>query len=173
MTFSEQIKALMQAHSLTQHQIAAALEITPEWLSKILRGHRTASRDVPLRLDSFPRSTGGGTPIEHSSIPSTPLAETSHAPDSVSELVQAIAYHHGELMAAAKNVPERLGWIREQQRAHLAIPEHWGPQRPGYAAPVRKSVTPQSQTTRPTSVSGKAPHQRVAQRASGSASVAG
>lgn len=41
-----------------------------------------------------------------------------------------IEQHHAALLLAARRDPVRLGWIREQQRAHLAIPAHWAEAEP-------------------------------------------
>lgn len=45
--------------------------------------------------------------------------------DGLADLATEVERHHAELLAAANNDPARLGWIREQQQAHLAIPAHW------------------------------------------------
>lgn len=45
--------------------------------------------------------------------------------DGPRDTVEEIEHHHQSLLLAADGDPVRLGWIREQQRAHLAIPAHW------------------------------------------------
>jgi len=69
------ILAAAAALALNQQQMAALLKITPEWLSKIARGHVAGSEDIGLRLDAALRSQG----IEPTSIlglaPSHILAE--------------------------------------------------------------------------------------------------
>lgn len=53
------------------------------------------------------------------------VAEESGAFGNSEDVRHQIERHHHELMVAAKNEPTRLGWIREQQLEHLAIPKAW------------------------------------------------
>jgi hypothetical protein len=58
MSLKSRIEAASARLSLNQQQTAALLRISPEWLSKITRGHVAGSDDIGLRLDAALRSRG-------------------------------------------------------------------------------------------------------------------
>jgi len=84
----------------------------------------TGSDDIGLRLDELLRRKG----IELSSPKSEASSSAATGPleyGTADALRREIDQHNAALLIASKEDPARLGWIREQQKAHLAIPKHW------------------------------------------------
>lgn len=126
-TLRDRLLAAREALGFTAAQLAKELRITPEWVSKIMRGHVVGSDDIHLRLDVLLRSKG----IEPSSIsaPSTstplgaainPLAGGGHAADVLrGEIRKEIEV----TISAAGSDVSRLGWLLEELRS--LRPSHW------------------------------------------------
>lgn len=58
MSLKNRIEAASSRLGLNQQQAAELLNISPEWLSKIARGHVAGSSDIGLRLDAALRARG-------------------------------------------------------------------------------------------------------------------
>lgn len=104
------------------------------------------------RSGSAPLSVKAWAKLESAESASVGAAETSvDAPTAVAEprapyggesdLIEEIERHHAELLLAAHNDPVRLGWIREQQQAHLSVPSHWKGKRGGMVRVTLPSQT--------------------------------
>jgi len=103
--------------------MARHIGVSREWLSKLENGKEPISDFVAMKLDAFTRGDVNSHHI--GAVAEAPAAYGDH-PGIVSEIEQ----HNAALLSRAGRDPVRLGWIREQQRAHLAIPAHWAESSP-------------------------------------------
>lgn len=137
MEIKDQIPLLESRLGLKRYQLAEKLGVTPEWLSRVVRKGAKTSDDLSLRIDRFltdqdidPRSffTSSGSIKLTASIrraQGIDIDADSGGTSAASSLLRDIERHHASLLEIAGGDPARLGWIREQQRAHLAPPAHW------------------------------------------------
>lgn len=101
--------------------MAAALKITPEWLSKIINGHVTGSDDIGLRLDVLLRERGLVAALTFSEVSST-----SRPPGVADESIEQTLRRDFEiLVAAAAGDRDRLGWVRVQLDQMRAFARTW------------------------------------------------
>lgn len=122
-TLRERIERVQKLLKLTAGQMAAELRITPEWLSKITNGRVQGSDDIGLRLDEFLRRKGIELSSKADAEPGSILRTPHHG--GAGKAAQEIRDELETLLRQADSDPDRLGWIREQFRAHLAPPRHW------------------------------------------------
>ena len=125
MALKDRLIAAQQKLGLNNQTMAAALRITPEWLSKILNDKAAGSDDIGLRLDDLLRHHG----VEPSLIPPGKTVEEPPAsygqPSRNAQLVAELRERFQRLLTAAGDDAERLYWISAQLREHLAIPMGW------------------------------------------------
>jgi transcriptional regulator with XRE-family HTH domain len=116
-----------KAGGLTSAQLAAALRITPEWLSKILNGHVSGSEDIGLRLDDYLRRRGVAPPstLEHEGTSTAAPAETHDDPPFTSAIAEALRADFTAILEAAGNNRDRLGWVRVQLDQMSAVSRSW------------------------------------------------
>ena len=76
MSLKNRIEAASLRLGLNQQQAAALLGISPEWMSKIVRGHVAGSSDIGLRLNAVLRSRG----IDPASIESSSTLAVAEEP---------------------------------------------------------------------------------------------
>ena len=128
MSLKHRIVAASAKLGLNQQQTAALLRITPEWLSKITRGHVVGSEDIGLRLDAALRARG----IEPDSIESTssdgqvaedagPYFATGAPPRDPT--AKDCMDHLREFLVSAQQHPGGLGYTYNILRKHLPIGE--------------------------------------------------
>lgn len=101
------------------------LGVTREWISKLENGREEFSEFIQMKMDAVEKN---GVTQLHKQVWETSerVEEPSPTPQGAPrDTLQEIDNHHQRLLLAADGDPVRLGWIREQQRAHLAIPAHW------------------------------------------------
>lgn len=104
----------------TQQKLADELLLTRNYVAKIEAGLQEPSPRAMMALESL------RVQLSNTAQPETSALEESAGEYKISpKLVGEINDHHAALLRAANNNSERLAWIREQQRAHLPIPEHW------------------------------------------------
>jgi transcriptional regulator with XRE-family HTH domain len=117
----ELLKKAQAKLGLKNYEMAAELRITPEWYGKITGGKAEPSDDLRLRLDELLRRRK----IELSSISEGDDGPASSGTRQSVQLRQRIQQHVDDLLAAAGNDQQRLGWIAEQLLAHVDVPGHW------------------------------------------------
>lgn len=131
---AERFREVRSRLGFTQQRLADELLLTRNYIAKIESGIQEPSPRALMALESL------RVRLVHKT--EQPM-HTAEAPGVIgnapSEIVEEIEHHHAALLLAAENDPMRLGWIREQQRAHLEIPEHWKTQRPVAEKGRRKS----------------------------------
>lgn len=121
MHLRDSLKKAQAALGLKNYEMAAELRITPEWYGKITGGKAEPSDDLRLRLDELLRRRK----IELSSVVEGKAGQLSSGTRQSVQLRKDIAKHVEDLMAAAGNDPQRLGWIAEQLIRHVDVPGHW------------------------------------------------
>ena len=128
MSLKHRIEAASAKLGLNQQQTAALLRITPEWLSKITRGHVAGSEDIGLRLDAALRARG----IEPASIKSgsisgqlaedpAPYFATGTAP--AEPTAKDCMEHLREYLGGAQQHPGGVGYTYNLLRKHLPLGE--------------------------------------------------
>jgi transcriptional regulator with XRE-family HTH domain len=121
------IKKAQALLGFNSQQMAAALGITPEWISKITNGRVQGSTDIGLRLDQVLRERS----IDPTSMEVDPSSISGPPP---AELRKELTRRFGQLLDEAGADVVRLGWVSEQMHAHLTPPAHWSNQVP----PIQK-----------------------------------
>lgn len=121
---AERFREVRSRLGITQQRLADELLLTRNYIAKIESGLQEPSPRALMALESL------RVRLVHNS---EQLTHTAEAPGMIgsepSAIIEEIDHHHAALLLAAENDPVRLGWIREQQRAHLEIPEHWQAQK--------------------------------------------
>ncbi len=131
MSLKSRIEAASAKLGLNQQQTAALLRISPEWLSKITRGHVAGSEDIGLRLDAALRARG----IEPASIESAstsaqvaedpgPYFATGTAP--AEPTAKDCMDHLRAFLVKAGQVPGGVGWTYRTLQKHLPADEFAG-----------------------------------------------
>jgi transcriptional regulator with XRE-family HTH domain len=124
---SELSKRIRSAARISQQELADRLLVSRNYISLIESGKKAAS----VRLLSAMRQLAASVDKVSAPHPESPpvgplLAEGPQASYGSSVTMRReIEQHNHDLLIAAKDDPRRLGWIREQQKAHLAVPPHW------------------------------------------------
>lgn len=124
----ERLKRAQKHLGLNATQLADELDITPEWLSKIVNGRVAGSGDIGLRLDAFLRNRGleprSILELEPASIEGDAVAEDrGHYSVPADQLRQSIRAEAEKAILSAGNDIGRLGWLLEELRS--LRPAHW------------------------------------------------
>lgn len=121
---ASRFRAVRKELGFTQQQLADELLMSRNYIAKIEAGIQQPGDRVMPALESL-RVRLSNNRRADSVDRFTPVSEARAAYGDIPDIVAEIERHHVAVLAAAGRDPVRLGWIREQQRAHLAIPAHW------------------------------------------------
>lgn len=129
----ERVKALRKAAGMSQAEFAKKLFLSRGLLNGIETGReKTPSPWIVQQIDLLEQvgvqllnKLGDGQSV-HSMRPSIRLVHEAQGPiDEFDELREAIRAGLERTIEAAGNSRDRLGWILEQTREHLAAPKSW------------------------------------------------
>jgi transcriptional regulator with XRE-family HTH domain len=148
--FAVRLKAAMKRRDLKLHSVAEFCGVSTSTVGAWTQGLNWPQVEAQPKLA---QCLGLSVQFIIHGIPDEPETSSSSVLSAVAEpratyggegdLTEEIGRHHQSLLLAAKGDPVRLGWIREQQQAHLAIPAHW------LAAQVKApAATPKAQRRR-------------------------
>jgi len=101
-----------------QEEMGAELGVTREWISKLENRREDFSELIILKLKALQHGGSSMAVGEPSSLFGGPAPNEEALVDELDKSFQ-------EIISSAKGDLGRLGWIREQLAAHLAIPGHW------------------------------------------------
>lgn len=118
----DDLRSVRRQLGLTQGDMAQKLGVTREWVGMLERGDRDLSASIILELNRLIREHELSIKEDSSSLEVREHQASYGTPEMIR---REIEQHQKELVQAAGDDSRRLGWIHEQQRAHLAIPAHW------------------------------------------------
>lgn len=122
--FSSRVEALAERGRISMREVGPKiLGISTAQLFAYRSGSAPLSVKAWAKLEAAESANGARS--EAGQIESAAVSEPRAPYGDESDLTEEINRHHAGLLLAAKGDPVRLGWIREQQQAHLAIPAHW------------------------------------------------
>jgi transcriptional regulator with XRE-family HTH domain len=116
----EDIRRWRENLGLHQEDVARELGIAREWLSKIENGKVAVSAEVFLAFERLEREHGVTSDVNPAAVQEAPAA---YGP--ADRLRGEIRGDVETTIAAAGDDVGRLGWIREQVRAHVTPPASW------------------------------------------------
>lgn len=107
---------------LSQEELGRLLGTSREWVGKLERGEREISAEIFLRFERIRQE-----PRFSSRLPGeTYVVAKEQTPYGTPEMIEReIRALMDGILANAVGDTGRLGWIREQLRMHLRMPEHW------------------------------------------------
>ena len=140
-----QLRSLRGKLGLNQEQMGSCVGVSREWIGKLERAQEDFSEFVLLKMGALEQIAArvgpDATPEQiekalKSAITSPDglfvvpgnhdVREGHQAPYGSPEMLEMEIRRDLEtLIVGAKKDPNRLGWIAEQMRAHLAMPKHW------------------------------------------------
>lgn len=131
-TFAARLRAAMSRKGLTLQQLAERCGVAVSTVGAWTQAKNWPQVEIQARLADhlgvsiaflYHGITESAEP-PHAELPSV-VAEDS-APYGTGEMIaREIRRDIEALLAAAKNDPQRLHWVAEQIKAHLAEPRHW------------------------------------------------
>ena len=115
-----ELKAWREASGLTQEELGRKLGVTREWIGKLETTARPISASIQLKMAALKREQEFSGPREH-----VQEEASGYGTRAAKDLTRDIRKIVDEAIATARDDLARLGWIREQLRAHLRPPSHW------------------------------------------------
>lgn len=127
-TIADRVKTLRKAAGLTQAQFAEKLHFSRDYISQIEGGRDPGARfkqQIEL-IERIGMAALSRPPVDDSvGIAQQLLKESALIYGDPILIAKDARRFFEETLSAAGKDTSRLGWVREQLRAHLAIPSHW------------------------------------------------
>lgn len=154
--FSALSRELRQAFGgITQAKLAALLLVSRNYISQIEAGLKTPSARLAAQMEVMLTEAAN---VDKVNIPLA--AHEDPVPFSAApQLREELRDQFAALLVAAGDDRNRLGWVAEQLRLHLAIPAHWHSDS-GPLVPVTLPSQAQAldvQTGKPVAVASRSP----------------
>lgn len=117
--------------NLTQAELAAKLLVSRNYISQIEAGLKKPSKRLLAQMEELLTESAKRQPRNTDEVSSEPEATSPHIVQETpvgqgsAEMVRSIRDHVDTLIWGSKGDPGRLGWIREQLNAYVAMPRHW------------------------------------------------
>ncbi|MCX6951170.1 MAG: helix-turn-helix transcriptional regulator [Verrucomicrobia bacterium] len=151
---ANRFKAVREQLGFTQQKLADALLLTRNYIAKIEAGIQAPSPRTVMALETLRVSlinnpnqpTDGGAALGGGASAPVPAKPDTRTP---SELVRALRVEFDALLASTDHLPQRLHWLSEQMKEHLAVPKSWA------GRPRGVHVTLPSQTAALSAETGK------------------
>ena len=122
----------------TQQQLADELLMSRNYIAKIEAGIQEPGPRALVALESLRvRLVNKSTPAEHSHA----VAEDQAPYGDAAQIEQGVRRDFEKCVSAAEGDVQRLHWIGEQVKEHLAVPAHWKAKRGGMVRVTLPSQT--------------------------------